>query len=235
MACKTTFKPFLSLLILFFCGITFGFGQIITFDFDSYVGDEPLVNSNSNDENLSPSIITRGIGLTPDANADRFNAVNWGGTSISDAITNNDYMEFTITPNLDYRFNVNNIIVNFQRSAQGPNTIALRNSLDGYASTIDTEKNITVSGATTQVVTFTLSQPNISTPVTYRIYGWATSNLGTGGFEGPGNDIIVNGSVSAIPVCGAPVTWDGTAWDNGFGPDITTEAIINGDYDTSFD
>src|SRR5690606_26685979 len=84
-------------------------------------------------------------------------------------------------------------------------------------------------------VTFTLSQPNISTPVTYRIYGWATSNLGTGGFEGPGNDIIVNGSVSAIPVCGAPVTWDGTAWDNGFGPDITTEAIINGDYDTSFD
>ncbi|GAA3600287.1 T9SS type A sorting domain-containing protein [Flavivirga amylovorans] len=33
--------------------------------------------------------------------------------------------------------------------------------------------------------------------------------------------------------CGAPVTWDGSAWDNITGPDITTEAIINGNYNTS--
>ena len=28
--------------------------------------------------------------------------------------------------------------------------------------------------------------------------------------------------------CNATVTWDGSAWDNGIGPDITTGAIING-------
>ncbi|MDD7887137.1 T9SS type A sorting domain-containing protein [Flavivirga sp. 57AJ16] len=33
--------------------------------------------------------------------------------------------------------------------------------------------------------------------------------------------------------CGAPVTWDGSDWDNVVGPDINTEAIINGNYNTS--
>ncbi|MDO5978642.1 hypothetical protein [Flavivirga spongiicola] len=33
--------------------------------------------------------------------------------------------------------------------------------------------------------------------------------------------------------CGATVTWDGSAWDNVVGPDITTETVINGNYSTS--
>lgn len=32
--------------------------------------------------------------------------------------------------------------------------------------------------------------------------------------------------------CGTAVTWDGTAWSNGTGPDITTPAILNSDYTT---
>lgn len=35
--------------------------------------------------------------------------------------------------------------------------------------------------------------------------------------------------------CNPAVTWNGTAWSNVVGPDITTSAIINGDYDTATD
>ncbi|WP_100613533.1 T9SS type A sorting domain-containing protein [Confluentibacter citreus] len=232
MVYKTTVKSFFSFLItcLFFVG--FGFGQIITFDFAGNDGDEISVSSNSNDANLFPSIITRGTGLNPDANIDRFNALNWEEVNINEAILYEKYMEFTITPNSGYRLDVNNITINFQRSVQGPNTIALRSSLDGYSATIDTEKVITVSGTTTQIVSFTVNQPAVTTAITYRIYGWgATHWLGTGGFEGTGNDIIVNGLVSVIPNCfGGTVTWNGSNW-NGT-PDLTTEVIIEDNYDT---
>jgi hypothetical protein len=40
-------------------------------------------------------------------------------------------------------------------------------------------------------------------------------------------------SVSAAPCTGAPITWDGTTWSNGVGPDNTTPAILDGDYNTA--
>src|SRR5690606_26285126 len=154
MACKTTFKPFLSLLILFFCAVTFGFGQILTFDFEGNVGDEISVTSNYNDNFLSNSTITRGSGLVRRIKSDRFNSSSWGLTSISNAVTGNDYVEFTISPVSGYQFNITSIIVNIQRSDNGLRGIAIRSSIDGYALNIDSEKAIADIYNTTEVVTF---------------------------------------------------------------------------------
>ena len=216
----------------FFGALNFGFGQILTFEFAEKLGNELSVMSNSNDANLSTSTITRGEGLTATINGDRFNAVNWSGTSILDAISQNDYMQFTISPNSGYQFDVSSIVVNFQRSFIGPNTIALRSSIDGYSTTIDFEKPVPyVTNETTQVITFTVNQSTVATAITYRIYGWATDNRGSGGFEGGGNDIIVNGSVTVLPACsGTPVTYNG-GWIGT--PDLTTPVIIETSYDTS--
>jgi hypothetical protein len=170
--------------------------QILTFDFNGLAGNEATANSNFNDANLNASTISRGAGLNPGLNGNRFNATGWAATNIANAVTGNDYMEFTITPNATYEFDVTSIDVNFQRSGTGPRGIALRSSLDGYATNIDTEKVI-LDNTSVQAFTFTVNQTNNATAVTYRVYGWAEAEGGTGGFEGTGNDITVNGSVNS--------------------------------------
>lgn len=227
---KTTLIKSLTLVICLFGALNFGFGQIITFEFNGLVGDETSVISNSNDPNLSSSTITRGSGLFATNNANRFNAQSWALTNIANAVSGNNYMEFTIVPNSGYEFNVTTININFQRSETGVRGLSLRSSIDSYASDIDGEK-IVADVTTEQTFSFNVSQLNSSAAVTYRFYGWSEAIDGSGGFEGVGNDITVNGTVSALSVCsGTTVTYNG-GWSST--PDLTTPVIIQTSYDTS--
>ncbi len=182
-------------LIASFLVFNLGYGQIVTFDFNGNVGDEISVGSNFNDVNLTASTITRGSGLIASNNANRFNARSWALTNIANAVAGNEYMEFTVTPNIGFQFDITTIVVNFQRSGTGPRGISLRSSIDGFTTDIDGEKTIADITSTTEIITFTIGQSNSSTSVTYRVYGWAERTVGTGGFEGTGDDIIINGSV----------------------------------------
>ena len=173
-------------------------GQILTFDFAGLAGSEATANSNSNNANLTSSVISRGAGLTASANTDRFNSSSWALTSIANAIIGNDYVEFTITPNSGYQFSVSSIVVQWQRSSTGNTEIALRSSVDGYTTNLDALKSV-VDNTSTQTFTFTFTQTNSTTAVTYRLYSYAEASTGTGGpGDGPGNDIVVNGTVSAV-------------------------------------
>ena len=197
---KDFYKKLMRLFIaaIFFTGFAqIGLGQILTFEFSALAGNEASANSNSNDANLTSSTITRGSGLTASANGGRYNATSWALTSIANAVSGNDYMEFTITPNSGYQFSVSSIYIQLQRSATGPRGIAIRSSVDGYTSNLDQEYSIT-DNTSTQNFTFTFTQSNSSSAVTYRVYKWAVATGGSGGIgDGAGNDIIVNGSVTA--------------------------------------
>jgi len=173
--------------------------QILTFEFSALLGNEATATSNSNDANLTSSTISRGAGLTAAANAGRFNATYWSLTSITNAVSGNNYMEFTITPNSGYQFSISSIYIQMQRSSTGPRGIAIRSSVDGYSTNLDQEYSIS-DVTTTQNFTFTFTQGNSSTPVTYRIYMWAEAEGGSGGIgDGSGNDIVVNGTVTSVP------------------------------------
>lgn len=194
------------LLVALLCSV-FSWGQILTFNFDSLAGGEATANSNFNDPNLTASIISRGAGLTSSANGGRFNATSWALTSIANAVTGNDYMEFTITPNVGYEFSVSSVTIRFQRSATGPSALVLRNSLDGYIANLDAQYAIT-DNTSTQTFTFTFSQANSATAVTYRLYAYAEAGAGTGG---PGDDIVnddivVNGIVTSTAPCTTPTS-----------------------------
>jgi hypothetical protein len=194
------------LLVALMCSV-FSWGQILTFNFDTLAGGEATANSNFNDPNLTASTISRGAGLTASANGGRFNATSWALTSIANAVTGNDYMEFTITPNVGYEFSVSSVVIRFQRSATGPSALVLRNSLDGYATNLDTQYAIT-DNTSTQTFTFTFSQANTATAVTYRLYAYAEAGTGTGG---PGDDvvnddIVVNGVVTSTAPCTTPTS-----------------------------
>ena len=125
-----------------------GWGQILTFEFSALAGDEVSAVSNANDANLTPSTITRGAGLTAAGNGGRFNATNWAVTSIANAVSGNNYMEFTITPQSGYQFSVSSIYIQLQRSGTGPRGIAIRNSVDSYAANLDQEYAITDNTST---------------------------------------------------------------------------------------
>ncbi|WOD44896.1 T9SS sorting signal type C domain-containing protein [Hwangdonia lutea] len=224
-----TFKKYFALLIAFLGVIGFGYGQIITFDFGGNIGNEVSVVSNFNDVNLGASTITRGAGLTANNNANRFNAQNWALVNIANAVSGDNYMEFTITPNAGFEFNVTTININFQRSSTGVRGLSLRSSVDSYATDIDGEKSV-ADNTSTQTFSFNVAHSNNTTPVTYRFYGWAEATGGSGGFEGGGNDIVVNGSV--IASCLSTSTWNGTIWVGGT-PDLTTEVVLDASFNTA--
>ena len=185
------------MMLAMFVAPNVGWGQILTFDFAGLAGNEATANSNTNNTNLTSSNISRGAGLTASTNGDRFNATDWAVSSIANAVTGNDYMQFTVTPNSGFQFSVSSIVFQIQRSSTGFTALALRSSVDGYASNLDAQKSIT-DNTSTQTVTFTFAQSNSSTAVTYRLYGFAEAGTGSGGpGDGIGNDITVNGSVSA--------------------------------------
>ncbi|MCK6611888.1 MAG: T9SS type A sorting domain-containing protein [Bacteroidia bacterium] len=195
---KLKSKSILTLFICLVLGIGGVRGQIVAFDFAGIAGNESTVNATTTNSNLGTCTISRGAGLTASINADRFNASGWATTSIANAISGNDYMEFTITPNSGFQFSVSSIVFQIQRSGTGLTAIALRNSVDNYASNLDAQKSVT-DNTSTQTFTFTFTQTNSSTPVTYRLYGFAESATGTGGpGDGTGNDITINGTVSSI-------------------------------------
>lgn len=205
----------------------FGYTQLLTFDFAGLAGNEVSANSNFNDPNISASSITRGTGLTSANNADRFNATNWSIISIADAVSQNKYMEFTITPNSTCDFSISSISIQLQRSGTGPSRIALRSSVDGYTSNLDQEYVI-VDNTVTQNFTFTFTQSNITSATTYRIYMFAEASGGTGGpGDGAGNDIIVNGTTN----CGAPANTITTTTVNGSPFSVNCSASASGSVD----
>jgi len=191
------FNKFFSSLIILTALLVFdGWGQILTFDFAGYAGNEASGTSNFNNSGLTSSTITRGTGLTAGSNADRFNATGFTTSATLDA---NDYFQFNVTPNSGKKFSVSSIEIKFQRSGTGPLKFALRSSQDSYASNLDGEKSGT-DVTTTQTFTFTFSANDIASAVNFRLYCYsAEAGTGTGGpGDFTGDDIVVIGGVSDI-------------------------------------
>lgn len=202
----TRFKMLLMALVML-VGSGNVWGQILTFEFSALAGDEVSASSNFNNANITTSSITRGAGLTASANGGRYNATSWALTSIDNAVAGNKYMQITISPNSGYQFSISSIYIQLQRSGTGPSAIALRSSVDNFATNLDQIYTIT-DNTSTQNFTFTFAQAASTTPVTYRFYMYAEAAGGTGGIgDGTGNDIVVSGVVSAVggnPVVSTP-------------------------------
>lgn len=188
-------KRYTFLLLLFTVLAFEGYGQILTFDFAGLAGDEVSATSNFDADGLTSSTITRGTGITPSANTDRFGATGFA-TSATLVTSDNDYFEFKITPDAGKKFSVTSIVILFQRSGTGPKKFALRSSVDSYGADLGTEVTIDDVTNTTRTLTFTFSSSNNLGEVIFRLYGYgAEGGTGTGGPEGTGNDIVVNGTV----------------------------------------
>ena len=177
--------------------------QLLQWNTFGNTGLELTEPSVSNDPNVLISNLILGPGVTSAANANRFGGNNWwntGNTSpstLAEAVAGNDYIQFTVSPNIGFSFTATSFVFNWDKSGSGPQNVALRSSNDGYSvnlgsvvptAAIGTQNTITISGLV-----------NVTVATTFRLYGYgATGTTGTGGFDIGSNviNVILNGSTS---------------------------------------
>lgn len=188
-------------MLILVLGSFIGHAQILTFEFNA----GGSLTSNTNSANLTSSTISYTTGTLTSATTPptSFTVSNWVNAA---TIATDEYFQFTITPVTNGSFTVSTMVFNYSRATNGPQTLAIRNSLDNYASNIATA-TVTNNGTTAQVLTVNINQTTSSSAVTYRIYAYvgAGNNTGSGGFSGTGNDIVVNGTATSSNFSGSAV------------------------------
>ncbi|WP_396152498.1 YDG domain-containing protein [Flavobacterium sp.] len=210
-------------------------------------GPSPLVATTTN-SNVTVVGLTRGsgIGTTGAGSANAWGGNGWNNsTNSTNAVTNNDFVTFSITTNVGYTSSFETVEpYNIRRSGTGPTTGLWQYQInsDGFV-TIGSE---ITWGGTTSAAGNNQSSINLSaisalqnlppnTVVTFRILNYSSSNAaGTWNLNDPADttalDFTITGYVN--PVVITEVTWNGTEWSNIDGPDATIDAIIAGAYAT---
>jgi fibronectin-binding autotransporter adhesin len=183
---------------------------LLSWDFAGDAGDAASVTADSIHASLGANsgILSRGAGLTASANADRFNATNWAVTSIANAVTGNDYMEFSLNYNGTNTISVDTLNFIWQRSATGTTGLAIRSSLDSFASDLATFSVVdNTSSQTFATSDLGVAFEGLTSNITFRFYGFSEAASGTAGFEGSGADLVVNGVMGAAE--GSSLFWVG--------------------------
>jgi len=179
---------------------TCGFADLVaTWDFNGFSGDE-VSAAGSMLANMEASTLTRGGGLNATGNGDRFCANNFADT-LANAITDSDYFTFTLEASSSYSFSLSSMVFNWQASGTGPQSFALFSSVTGFTDSDALDDWVGVGNGVTETADLSgvSALQGVSGPIEFRVYGYGASGTGgTGGFEGSGDDIIVNGTV-AIP------------------------------------
>ncbi|MBK8623908.1 MAG: T9SS type A sorting domain-containing protein [Saprospiraceae bacterium] len=148
----------------------------------------PFTLGQTVDPNITVSGIGRGIGITGNAGSNRYNANSWNTPSFdADA-----YFYFTLTPNSGSSLNLISFVYTGQASGTGPTSFQFSSSIDGFSSSIGSP-----NGAGTTIDLSGTSFQNITSEITFRIYGWgASSAAGTFSI----NDFTFNGTTTSLPV-----------------------------------
>jgi hypothetical protein len=122
----------------------------------------------------------------------------------SGSIDLNAYLQFSLTPNSGHTLSLSFVVMSIRRSTtgtaagSGPNNWSLRSSLDSYGSDISSG-TLTLSSATAVSVALPANFNNLSSTVTFRLYGY-NATVSTGGLSRFVYDgITVNGAVT-LPI-----------------------------------
>lgn len=170
-------------------------------------GLEVSESSVFNDPNLLAAPLLNGAGINTATNANRLGGSSWfdtgdtNPTSLDEAIADNDYFQFTVTPVAGASFTATSFVFSWERSGTGPSAVTLRSSLDDFAADLGSLTGLTTALSTGNTITLT-GVENVSAAVTFRLYGWAaTAVAGSGGFDTATNAVNVqlNGLTAAIP------------------------------------
>ncbi len=203
----------LTFVFVFVFAFSNSWGQaILQWNTIGNLGTETSEPSVFNDPNLSATNLTFGAGVTPAANGNRFGGSNWfdagntaAGNTIAQAVAGNNYIEFIVTPTSGCSVTPTSLVFIWDKSATGPQNVALRSSADGFAANLGLVAPTAAIGVFNTITITGLT--NIGT-TTFRLYGYgATNTTGTGGFDQGGSSPgIVNVQLNGSTSCGNTIT-----------------------------
>lgn len=192
---KTKMK--LNIYVLVFSGILFPFllkAQVASWTFNNILTATGAANTTASNAVLGSAI---GSGAFNGGTV-YFGEDGWPSGSLDP----NAYIEFSVAPTAAHTVTVASMALSIRRSTtgggSGPLNWALRSSLDGYAADIS---NGTLSTSIISVpVTFTASYANLSTAVTFRLYGY-NAVVGSGGLNRfVFDNFSISGSSGTLPL-----------------------------------
>jgi len=185
---KSTIR-LLVVFLVFIGGVERSWGQLLQWNTFGNLGTETIEPSVANATGITPAALTLGIGVTPAANSNRLGGNDWfdsgdtNPTTLAEAVADNDYIEFVVTPTSGYVFTPTTLNFIWDRSATGPSDVTLRSSADGFTADIATVSGI-ISGSFAVNSMVIPGMVNLVSPITFRLFAYnATSTVGTGGFD----------------------------------------------------
>jgi hypothetical protein len=131
-------------------------------------------------------------------------------SSLEGAIAADHFIQFTLFAESGYRFDLTSIEMNGTSGSSGPDDIALLSDVDGFAEgsaiqSLTGRQNLTggwdtdASGWGDDIALEDIQYQDI-TSVTFRIYGWNDTGTASAGIRDlSGDDLVINGSIEAIP------------------------------------
>ena len=186
-------------------GASAAFAQIAAWQFGSpaSAGNEVTYAATTLDANLfAGTELSRGSGIVATGLLRAFSANNWDASATQgDAITNNEYYQFSVEAASGYQVSLSTIDAKIRRTSAGPNAYLWRYSLDGTIFTdIGTPTNYTGTQSDGLVQTqidisgiSALQAVQSGTTVTLRLYAWGATDLtGTFAFGRYANGITTN-------------------------------------------
>lgn len=195
--------------------------------------DNPFSLGQTTDINITALGIKRGTGVSAVVAADVFSAKGWD----SKVLDVNDYFEFTITPNSGYKINFISFACKAQLNSQGPTDFAFRSSVDNY--TADIAVPIISSNPAVEVTPGNINLSafqNITTPLTFRLYGYGGNKIGTFSInEFTFNGVVTCGTLatpvstakSAVTCSGATANWTDDISASSYLLDVSTSSTFS--------
>ncbi len=198
---------------------------ILAWEMNTLAGNEVSVNSTTTNANLNTSTLSRGSAINASPLVNAFSSTNFSGTTLANAVSTNQFLQFSISVKSGYRVSLSTLDANFRRSSTGPNKFQWQYSMNGFASAgtnIGSEISYTTTEdnglAQTQINLSTISDfQNVSsnTTITVRLYGYNASATGGTFAIGrlSGNDLTIGGALTVV----TPVITPSTSSISGFG------------------
>lgn len=184
--------------------------NLVIWELSSATGSQTSNTPSTLTTGINAGLLNRGAGITAIGWPGSMNSNGWfsstSPTTLSDAITNNDYYQFTLTVADGYKAKVTGIELVLRSSNTGPNKVTLRSSVDNFAADLGTATVTTT--ALLETMSFTNALTNLTGTITFRLYGYGSaanagsnpSNTGTlrigAGAVAADNDLIIVGTVA---------------------------------------
>jgi hypothetical protein len=179
--------------------------QLVSWEVSGITADAINPFAGSVGTHIAGGSLSLGEGVTASAAANSFGGAEFDQMSLASAITDGDYLAFTLTPASGYTASVGSISLNFGVVTAVTNfNVALLSSATGFTSggaLWASYFSNTSPASATITLTDTAALQSLSSTTTFRLYGWRdTSGSSTFRIRNlSGNDLTIAGTTSAVP------------------------------------